>query len=128
MGKLTDHRTVATFDPAGFALMEQPGLPGEKVWWRNISWDPETGHGSYLMIMEPGTRCNPHEHLGPEEFFMVEGDLVDCDGVTYRGGDFVSLTGGSRHYSVSPGGCRIVVFHRGPLRDLERRDMPEDVL
>jgi anti-sigma factor ChrR (cupin superfamily) len=128
MGKLTEHRTVATFDPEGFALMEQPGLPGEKVWWRNISWDPQTGQGSYLMIMAPGTRCNPHEHLGPEEFFIVEGDLVDCDGTAYQAGDFVSLTGGSRHYSVSPSGCRIVVFHRGPLLDLERRDMPEDVL
>lgn len=128
MGKLTEHRTVATFAPEGFALMEQPGLPGEQVWWRNVSWDPATGQGSYLMIMAPGTRCNPHEHLGPEEFFIVEGDLVDCDGVAYKAGDFVSLTGGSRHYSVSPSGCRIVVCHRGPLVDLERADMPEDVL
>ena len=128
MGLLAEHRTLADFSREGFVLMEQPGLPGEQVWWKNVSFDEATGQGSYLMIMAPGTRCNPHEHLGPEEFYMVEGDLTDCDGTTYRAGEFVSLTGGSKHYSVSPSGCRIVVFHRGPLRDLEKADLEEDVL
>jgi quercetin dioxygenase-like cupin family protein len=128
MGRLVEHRTVASFAEEGFTLMVQPGLPDEQVWWKNISYDEKTGQGSYLMIMAPGTRCNPHEHTGPEEFYMVEGDLVDCDGVRYEAGEFVSLTGGSRHYSVSPSGCRIVVTHRGPVVDLEYEDLPENVL
>jgi hypothetical protein len=134
---LREQRQVARF-PAGadgddgpghgFVLMEQPGLPGERVWWKNVSWDAATGQGSYLMVMAPGTRCNPHEHLGPEEFFIVDGDLTDCDGHAYRTGEFVSLAPGSRHFSVSPSGCRLVVTHRGLFRDLDRSDMEEDVL
>jgi hypothetical protein len=46
MGTLAEHRTIATFDPEGFELMEQPGLPGAQVWWRNVSWDPATGRGA----------------------------------------------------------------------------------
>ena len=136
MGRLKEQRRVARFPEGtssdhpgeGFELMEQPGLPGEKVWWKNVSWDAATGQGSYLMVMAPGTRCNPHEHLGPEEFYVVEGDLTDCDGRTYRAGEFVSLAGGSRHLSVSRSGCRLVVTHRGPFRDLERFELEEDVL
>ena len=80
------------------------------------------------MIMAPGTRCNPHEHVGPEEFYIVEGDLKDCDGTLYTAGQFVSLNGGTRHFSISPSGCKLVVTHRGPIRNLERKDLPEDVL
>ena len=118
MGKLADNRTVATFGDEGFELMRMPGLEDEQVWWKNISYDQTTGQGSYLMIMAPGTRCNPHRHNGAEEFYMVEGDLVDCDGAQYRAGDFVSLTGTTAHESVSPSGARIVVTHRGVIDNL----------
>lgn len=123
MGKLSDHRTVANFNPDGFEKMEMPGLPDEDVWWRNISYDQKTGQGSYLMIMAPGTRCNPHRHNGPEEFYLVEGDLEDCDGHLYVAGEFVSLSGGSAHYSVSLSGCKLVVTHRGPIDDLTSEEL-----
>ena len=72
MGKLADHRTVATFGQEGFERMIMPGLPDEDVWWKNVSYDEATGQGSYLMTMAPGTRCNPHRHNGPEEFYVIE--------------------------------------------------------
>ena len=123
MGKLADHRTVATFDKAGFVKMEMPGLPDEDVWWKNVSYDQKTGLGSYLMTMAPGTRCNPHRHNGPEEFYIIEGDLEDCDGHMYRAGDFVSLGGGSAHFSVSHSGCKLIVTHRGEVDDLTLEEM-----
>ena len=118
MGKLSEHRTVATFDKTQFELMEMPDLPDEQVWWKNISYDESTGQGSYLMIMAPGTRCNPHRHNGPEEFYLVDVDLEDCDGHLYTAGDFVSLSGGSEHFSVSHSGCKLVVTHRGVIDDM----------
>lgn len=115
---LADHRTVARFEDDGFRRMIMPGLPDEDVWWKNVSYDAATGQGSYLMKMAPGTRCNPHIHRGAEEFYIVEGDLVDHDGHRYAAGDFVSLSGGSRHFSVSPSGCLLVVTHRGVIEDI----------
>ena len=54
---------------------------------------------------------------------MLKGDLVDNDGYIYKEGDFVSLSGGSKHYSHSPSGCVIVVMHRGKVVDLDKEEM-----
>ena len=123
MGKLAGHRRVARFDKDSFEPMELDGLPLPGSWWCNISFDDVTGQGSYLMIMAPGTRSNPHRHNGPEEFFMVEGELVDCDGTIYRSGDFISLKGGSAHESHSPSGCKIVVTHRGVIDNISKTEL-----
>lgn len=119
MSRLADFRRIADFDTGPFEPMVLDGEPLDGSWWRNISYDRTTGQGSYLMIMAPGARSNPHRHDGPEEFYIVEGDLEESDGTVYRAGDFVSLAAGSAHASVSRGGCKLVVTHRGPVRDLD---------
>ena len=113
MSKLASFRTIATFDPTTFKPMNMLGLEGQDVLWKNVSFNEITGQGSYLMIMSPGTKCNPHRHNGDEEFFIVEGDLQDNDGHLYVAGEFVSLAAGSEHFSVSPSGCKLVVTQRG---------------
>lgn len=123
MNNLSDLRTVANIKTLQWELLDQPGLPGEKVWWYNLSYDPVLGNGSYLYKMEAGTRSNPHKHAGPEEFFILEGDLIDSDGYVYKTGDFVSLAAGSRHNSTSPNGCVIVVTHRGKVIDLDESEL-----
>ncbi len=89
-------------------------LPG--LSWLNLSYDEETGHGSFLVRFEPGGSSPPHEHTGIEEFMVLEGGLVDSDGAVFSTGDFVSFAPGTRHFSTAPEGCLIVVFMRGPNR------------
>ena len=84
MSDLNELRKVANIETLEWEILDQPGLPGEDVWWYNLSYDPEIGQGSYLYKMGPGARSNPHEHEGPEEFFILEGDLVDNDGYIYK--------------------------------------------
>lgn len=119
MAKQQNMRTVTRFDDTGFVRMQMKGLPDEQVWWKNVSFDQDTGQGSYLMKMAPGTRSNPHVHHGPEEFFVLEGDLTDHDGFIYRSGDFVSLTAGSSHFSHTKAGCLLVVTHRGATESIQ---------
>ena len=116
---LKDHRSVARFDDEDFVPWAAEGEPDAQLLWKNVSFDPATGQGSYLMIFPPGVTSSPHRHDGAEEWFMVEGDLVDNDGHSYRAGDFVSLSAGSQHHSTSPAGCKIVVTHRGPTAPVE---------
>ena len=123
MTDLNALRKVANIETLEWKILEQPGLPNENVWWYNISYNEATGEGSYLYKMGPGAQSNPHEHEGPEEFYMLEGDLIDNDGYEYKAGDFVSLGGGSRHYSVSPSGCVIVVTHRGRVVNIEKEEL-----
>jgi quercetin dioxygenase-like cupin family protein len=123
MKTLSEHRTVANIKDLEWVVLDQPGLPGEDVHWYNLSYNEALGEGSYLYKMGPGTRSNPHQHMGPEEFFILDGDLVDSDGHKYRAGDFVSLSGGSKHDSFSPSGCTIVVTHRGIVKNLNKEDL-----
>ena len=72
--------------------------------------DAPRGTGFYIYRMEPGASSSPHHHLGAEEFFMIEGELIDNDGTIYRAGDIVWLDAGTEHNSTSPSGCTIAVF------------------
>lgn len=86
--------------------------------WANISYDAATGDGCFLFRFDPGARSIAHEHLGFEEFFVLEGEIVDNDGAVYRQGDVVSLPPGSRHWSVAPKGAITLAFVRGGFRTL----------
>ena len=125
MSKLDALRTVANIETLKWVSLEKSDewQSEDNVWWYNLSYDSETGEGSYLYKMECGASSNPHEHMGPEEFVILEGDLIDSDGFEYKKGDFVSLAGGSRHNSTSPSGCVLVVTHRGKVVDVELGDL-----
>ncbi|MEO0623863.1 MAG: cupin [Pseudomonadota bacterium] len=113
MGKRADHRRVADFGPLSERLEPSSGAG---LCWHPVLWDETTGIGSAMLVMAPGARCNPGEHLRSGEAYVVEGDLVDGAGARYQTGDRVPLVRGARHHSLSPSGCKLVVFQRGPAR------------
>ena len=90
-----------------------------------MSWLPLSGealNGEYecfLLRMDAGAESKPHEHTGHEEFLVLDGELVDCDGSRYRSGDFLRFAPGSKHYSHTPEGCTLLVILRGNNRALE---------
>jgi anti-sigma factor ChrR (cupin superfamily) len=114
MTSLTDFRKVSNIGNLKWELLEEESM-GQvgNTWWHNLSYDDQTGEGSYLYKMDPGTKSKAHLHTGPEEFFLLEGDLIDSDGYHYKKGDFVHLGSGSCHYSSTTLGCTVVVTHRG---------------
>ena len=114
MSTLSDYRKVSNIESLKWELLEEESAGQEgNTWWYNLSYDEATGEGSYLYKMDPGTKSKTHLHEGPEEFFILEGDLTDPDGYTYKKGDFVQLSSGSLHYSTTSSGCTTVVTHRG---------------
>ena len=114
MNRQRSSRLVARFDTAAFVPMSAFGGTEGTMTWHNMSYDPKSGRGSYLMVMAPGASSRPHRHDGAEEFFVLEGELVDFDGHVYRAGDFVRLAPGTVHTSLSSGGCKLLVTHWGP--------------
>ncbi len=88
--------------------MEGPVQP--EMSWLPVSYDAETGQGSYLMRMDPGAMTIAHDHAGMEEFLILEGDLVDSDGTVFGPGDFVSYQPDTHHNSWTENGCLIAVF------------------
>lgn len=115
---MRDLRTVVNFKEATFRSYGLQGTDQSDLQWCNISYNEETGDGAFIIKFDPGGVSIEHEHLGFEEFVLLEGDLTDHDGHRYKVGDVVSLPGGSRHRTVSENGAVVAVFVRGGFRTL----------
>ena len=95
-----------------FEPFDNYGKPIKGMSWHKISYEKEKGQGSYILKMEPGAKSIPHEHVSYEEFYMLDGELIDVDGKVFKKGDFISFEPGSKHSSITEKGCLILVFMR----------------
>ena len=95
-----------------FEPFDNYGQPIKGMSWHKISYEKEKGQGSYILKMEPGAKSIPHEHVSYEEFYMLDGELIDADGKVFKKGDFISFEPGSKHSSITEKGCLILVFMR----------------
>jgi anti-sigma factor ChrR (cupin superfamily) len=68
-----------------------------------------------LIRMEPGASYVPHRHGGPEQCYVVEGDLRDGD-VVVRAGDFQCAPESTMHGAqTTEKGCLLLIV--SSLRD-----------
>ena len=95
-----------------FEPFDNYGAPVSGMSWHKISYNMKKGQGSYILKMDPGAKSIPHEHVNYEEFYMLDGELIDADGKVFKKGDFVSFEPGSTHSSFTEKGCLILVFMR----------------
>ena len=101
-----------------FEPFDNYGKPIKGMSWHKISYEKEKGQGSYILKMEPGAKSIPHEHVSYEEFYMLDGELIDVDGKVFKKGDFISFEPGSKHSSFTEKGCLILVFMRSRNRTI----------
>jgi len=80
--------------------------------WYKITYDQKLGRGTYVLKMNPGAKSVPHKHSNFEEFFMLDGELIDLDGQVFKKGDLITFYPGSTHSSYTKDGCLILVFMR----------------
>jgi anti-sigma factor ChrR (cupin superfamily) len=115
---LVDSRKVANWKTVPFE--PYPGLPdtGNPLVWYSIRGNSSTAAGFYIVRFPPGATSAAHEHIGYEEFIVLDGSLTDCDGTTYFTNDCVSLPPGSTHASHSESGCVTAAMNNGPFRVL----------
>ena len=95
-----------------FTPFNSYGKPISGMSWHKISYNQNTGLGSYILKMAPGARSLKHKHRNYEEFFVLDGELIDEDNTTFNKGDFISYKPGSKHSSFSKKGCLLLVFLR----------------
>ena len=112
-------RKITDIHNINFKPFDRYGEPVPKMSWHIISYDQISGQGSYVLKMDPGAQSVPHTHMGFEEFLIVEGELIDSDGMIFKKGEFVSFEPGSQHSSFSEKGALIIVFQRGLNQALE---------
>ena len=81
-------------------------IPGAFI--KLLSIEKQRGYAVLLGKLEPGTRYPTHVNTGPEDFFILSGDLVIGDR-KLRAGDYHHADGGSQHtenHSVE--GCTLL--------------------
>tara|TARA_B100000902_G_scaffold217191_1_gene206430 strand:- start:148 stop:492 length:345 start_codon:yes stop_codon:yes gene_type:complete len=105
-------RNIVNIDNLNFEPFDNYGKSIEGMSWHKISYDKKKGQGTYVLKMEPGAKSIPHEHINYEEFYMLDGELIDIDGKVFKKGDIVSFEPGSQHSSYTKNGCLILVFMR----------------
>ncbi len=95
-----------TFQP----LIDDEGRKDGEV--LQINPNKKLGYGFHIYRMPPGHTTTPHVHEGDEEFYILEGEIIDHDGYRYKAGDLVWLEAKTKHHSYSPEGALLVVFFR----------------
>ena len=96
-------RFVAGTEPHGWKQLPVPG-----AWLKLLSIEPNRGYAVLMGKLEPGARYPAHANVGPEDFYVLTGDLHV--GARVLGpGDFHHADAGSFHtenYSVE--GCTLL--------------------
>jgi len=87
---------------------EGPALDG--VYQLDLTYDRETGHGAYMIRMEPGTITTRHVHTLREEYLIIEGDIVESDGTVLGPGEYIVYEPGSEHNSRTEHGALLIGF------------------
>jgi anti-sigma factor ChrR (cupin superfamily) len=119
-----DLRQIIATHGTDFLPYDRYGDPLPGMSWLPLSGEPLNGEFEcFLLRMEAGAQSKPHEHTGFEEFLVMDGELVDCDGSRYRVGDYVRLLPGSKHGSSTPDGCLLLVMLRGNNRALDASEI-----
>ena len=114
-------RKITRLDNLKFKPFNKYGKPIKGWSWHRISFDKKSNFGSYVSRLKPGTKTLPHIHSGYEEFLILEGELIDSDGKTFKKGDFISYEPNSSHSSFTKKGCLILTFMRGQNNQINKK-------
>ena len=109
---MTDPKTTGRqlFRTAGipFAPYDFDGPVQDNMSYLKLDYDLKTGQGAYLIRMRPGAATIAHTHRRREEYYIIDGDLIEDDGTRLGPGDYVIYQPGTRHNSRTETGCLLL--------------------
>ena len=86
---------------------EETGYAGVRV--RRLLVDKARDQVTMLVRLDPGSQYPPHRHAGPEECYVLDGDLHVAD-MVMRAGDYQRVARGSIHgVQRTESGCTLFV-------------------
>ena len=92
-------------DSTGWKQLPIPG-----AWIKLLSLEHQRGYAVLLGKLDPGTRYPAHVNAGPEDFYILSGDLHVGETVL-GGGDFHHAAAGSQHEeNHSEAGCTLLAI------------------
>ena len=86
--------------------------------WLPLSKDEDLQHEVFIIRFEAESSSSFHRHNGYEEFYVLDGELIDADGKVFKKGDYIKFEKGSEHSSFSKTGCTLLVILYGGTNEL----------
>ena len=93
-----------------FSPYNRYGKVSSGLKWMPLSKDEKHEHEVFIVQFESGSSSNLHRHKGYEEFYMIDGELIDDDGKVFKKGDYIKFEKGTQHSSFSKTGCTLLVI------------------
>ncbi len=103
-----EFRTVIRTGHVPFSVYDFDGPVQDDMSLLKLSYDDRRQQGAYMIRMQPGAETIVHTHRRREEYYIIEGDLVESDGRVLGPGDYVIHEPGSRHNSRTVNGCLLI--------------------
>jgi quercetin dioxygenase-like cupin family protein len=105
-----DQRRVINTRDAEYGVYDFGGPVLKDIGQLDLTYNRETGLGAYMVRMQPGSETTHHVHKIREEYLIIDGDLIEPDGLELGPGDYVIYEPGSRHSSRTVKGCLLIGF------------------
>ena len=98
----TEHETFSPYN--------RDGTVSSGLNWLPLSKDEKLEHEVFIVQFEPESYSSLHKHKGYEEFYVIDGELIDDDGKVFKKGDYIKFEKGTKHSSYSKTGCTLLVI------------------
>ena len=93
-----------------FSTYNRYGTVSSNLKWLPLSKDEKLEHEVFIVQFEPESSSSLHKHKGYEEFYVIDGELIDDDGKVFKKGDYIKFEKGTKHSSYSKTGCTLLVI------------------
>ena len=76
-------RTIET-ENEYFSPYDRYGAVSSGLKWLPLSKDQKLEHEVFIIKFEPESSSSLHKHKGFEEFYVIDGELIDDDGKVFK--------------------------------------------
>ena len=105
-----ERRKIIETQHESFSPYNRYGTVSSGLNWIPLSKNEKLEHEVFIVQFEPGNSSSLHKHKGFEEFYVIDGELIDDDGKIFKKGDYVKFEKGTEHKSHSKTGCTLLVI------------------
>ena len=115
-----ERRRIIETDHEYFSPYNRYGDVSSGLKWLRLSKNEEHEHEVFIVQFEPESSSTLHKHKGYEEFYVIDGELIDDDGKVFKKGDYIKFEKGTKHSSLSKTGCTLLVILYAGTNELTR--------
>ena len=109
-----ERRSIIETKHEHFSPYNRYGTVSSGLKWLPLSKDEKLEHEVFIMQFEQESSSSLHKHKGYEEFYVIDGELIDNDGKVFKKGDYIKFEKGTKHSSYSKsGGTLLVILYAG---------------